>query len=92
MNLPIQVTERDILNGSCNSPYSCAIALAANRALKGHSRIIYCDVLMKTIRFYDGSGDLVCAVKLSKSAKNFVRAYDAGLLVRPFTMQVKLPC
>jgi hypothetical protein len=91
MRLAIQVTERDIMNGSCADAKGCAIALAATRAIESHPRIASVMVLPRTIKLYDASGKLVCCRNLPPQARTFVTVYDSGHCVRPFNFGVNLP-
>ena len=91
MRLTINVTERDIMTGTCADAELCAIALAAIRATANHPRIWRVSVQPRTIKFFNAGNQMVCCRNLPRKAREFITNYDSGHSVRPISFGVNLP-
>lgn len=85
----VEVALRDIRAGRRGSPSRCAIALAAERALDavGVRRAI---VLVSETDLATRSRTWIQR-PLPEEARAFLRRFDAGAAVSPFTFEIDLP-
>ena len=81
--ITVQVTKQDIKNGMPKEGDKCPIAKAVRRCTGTHRAV-----------FVDESSIEIGAVEYSlpASAKAFVRAFDKGKPVSPFSMKLVPPC
>lgn len=76
----IQVTQNDIDYGVRNSDCSCPVALAVNREVEGIDNISVCQDNI-TYKF----GHAKYLSRLDISTVEWIRNFDEGLFVKPFT-------
>jgi len=86
----INVTKYQIENGTRVSPYNCPIARAIRRniMIKGDR---YKDVSVGADNVDIFSLPKTVNVKLPKEAKEFIRRFDSGLPVKPFSFTLRVP-
>jgi hypothetical protein len=75
--MKIRVTEKDIALGERRNFKRCPIARAATRQLKH-----YCSAHRSTLRQWTSQGEHIHF--LTRSAKRFIKQYDANKPVKPF--------
>jgi len=87
--MKITVTKNDIRQGQMNSPTSCPVALAVQRATKDHRSTV--GYLAIHIRQTDNSVTRIMDFALRGPVLSFVRAFDKGKRVKPlsFTLPIK---
>jgi hypothetical protein len=83
MKLKIDVTHEDIQNGRRNDCFACPVALAFKRAGFDHPYVWYTSVWE-----YEGSKNRKAI--LPDSAREFIDAYDTGLILDPFSFEVEV--
>jgi hypothetical protein len=82
--MKIEVTQQDIDKGLSNNCFLCPIAHAVKRKMNTDCILVYCDRIsvMSTIfssYFY----------KLPKKAQTFIKQFDDGKPVKPFTFEIE---
>ena len=82
----ISVTQRDIDRGEQYSPQDCPIARAARRHFRDVS--VVWDALLATGQLRPGPSPLAGWFELPDEAKEFIRAFDDGEDVHPFTFEL----
>ena len=82
----INVTRRDIDRGEQYSPEDCPIARAARRHFRDVS--VAWDALLAAGQLRPGSS-LEVRFELPDEAKEFIRAFDDGEDVHPFTFELR---
>lgn len=80
----VEVTKGDIENGSRSSARSCPISLAIRRTLKTKFSAV-------TWVMVDGHVSGFPVVSLNSKTEQFVRFFDLGLKVKPFSFRLKVP-
>lgn len=86
----VAVTQDDIDDGVAESPTDCAIALAVKRIMAGIMKDVrHVDVSIGGIRARDRSGTIRWEMKATPQIDAFVRLFDQGLTVKPFTFKLK---
>lgn len=79
MKVTISVTAEDIKNGEATTITKCPIALAASRCFEGRVMIGSNGISVENLK------DLVF---MPSSASDFVKKFDNGEIVYPFTFEV----
>ena len=81
--MKIEVTQHDIDKGLNNNCFLCPIAHAVKRKMGTDSVLVYCDRIsvMSTVTSYN--------YKLPKKARTFIKRFDDGKPVEPFTFEIK---
>ena len=93
----VHLTQHHISRGVANDCDSCPVALAIMGALPGVSRVDVGEAGMDlhnrmVTRFYRGPRDAIgTAVYTPKAVVNFVKAFDDGHEVEPFTFTLRVP-
>lgn len=85
-----EVTQADIDLGGVRKPESCPIALAANRVLKDNGFEGRVRVYLNTVVFETTDGSRFW-IETSGSQHKFVKKFDKGRKVKPFTFALYLP-
>lgn len=81
-SLIVEVTERDIKNGIREDATSCAIARAVKRAT-GRRDVEVCE------NYIDIPKDDYTLRDVTKTVQSFIKAYDAGEEVKPFSFALR---
>lgn len=76
----IEVTQEDIDRGVRDQPCACALALATTRATGRNAAVGTTSIFF----------DLESGISLPLLARNFVRDFDAGRSVRPFSFDLPI--
>ncbi|MCI0537687.1 MAG: hypothetical protein L0Z50_20935 [Verrucomicrobiales bacterium] len=85
----IEVTQNDIDKGCEKDCLKCPVALAINRVLR---KPYVCYVDIPLIRIRKGrSLDFVCEILTPEVAIDFIRAFDPGRDVSPFSFDLSIP-
>lgn len=79
----VRVEHWDIINGRRTAPDHCPVALAVRRQ-SGRSKIA---VSSYSVDLLDGMKD----AELPPEARQFVRDFDSGRPVKPFSFELELP-
>ena len=82
VELPVEVLERDIIEGKRSDCWACPIALALRRAVGDQVHVYFSTIS-------DGGG--VWRRQLPREAVEFQRAFDAGEWVAPFRFPARVP-
>lgn len=86
----VTVTQDDIDDGVAESPTDCAIALAVKRIMASVMRDVRrIDVSIGAIRARDWSGTIRWEMKATPQIDAFVRLFDQGKAVKPFTFKLR---
>ena len=87
--LNLKITKANIRNGERTNPGKCPIA---NSILEKVKNVIYVCVLPNeaTIKVKNGKNVVAYRGKLDASGHNFVRNFDDGLRVNPFSLKLEL--
>lgn len=83
MKRKIEVTQDDINNGDRDDTQSCPIALALLKAGFTEPRVDGCDICYT-------EGDKVKSVMSPSVVRDFVKSFDRGLPVKPFSFELDL--
>jgi len=83
----IQITAKDIKEGSVGNPWYCPIALAVNRAVKMEDAIVGGGLVRFEIKQIYPREYLLAS--LPKKAMKFYNAFDDSLKVKPFTFVLR---
>lgn len=89
VRMKIEVTAEDIKAGMIQSPYDCALALAFER--KGIRALVYPTCFKVTPRGAHSLTDMTREQPLPEEAVDFVRKFDDGDFVEPFSFHVDIP-
>jgi len=76
----IDVTQEDIANGEQTAPWSCPVGQAITRCYGPHGGVVATDVKIKHM-----------VVLLPYEATRFIRDFDNGRPVKPFSFMLELP-
>lgn len=89
MQVNVDVTQDDIDMGKARRCYDCPIALAINRTIPGAYAFVTTPAKLLTLTV-DGSR---VAVKVERwqSVNKFIRDFDNGLPVSPFSLTLDIP-
>lgn len=80
----VNVTQEHIDKGSIHSAYSCPIALAVNATLSGANAVVFARCIG-----WSAKGVVDHHWHPSKEVYKFVRDFDAGQNVLPFSFEMK---
>jgi hypothetical protein len=90
MLIQIDVTNDDIKSGCRGMSFSCPIALASKRALKGILEFDRISVYRR-MEFYNLQMDKLSVLNTPESAFDWLANYDANNDVREFSFELNIP-
>ena len=91
--MKIQVTQSDIDSGKPEKVCLCPIALAIDRALRGHGydvQIVEVERSCVDITYAIAGCARWRAIELPLAARNFIKWFDFGYKVEPFEFELQL--